>query len=101
MITTEGFEVLFFCRCGSTAVATQLFWMLPEPIDVFFDRPGNVVLWSVAHAFLDPGDIHVSTRSVARAMPGLQTDLGIGDHRFHCLDKLAVRHRPLAADVVY
>ena len=75
--------------------------MVPQPVDVLFYTPFDVVLWSVAHFFLDPGDIHVSIRSVSRVTPGLQTDLGIGDRRFHCLDKLAVDHRPLAADVVY
>src|SRR4030095_6430437 len=74
--------------------------MAPQPVNVLVYTSLDVVLWSIAHFFLDPGDIHVSIRSVSRATPGLQTDLGIGDSRFHRLDKLAVQHRPLAADVV-
>ncbi len=73
--------------------AAQLFWMAPQPVDVLFDTSLDVVLWSVAHFFLDPGDIHVSVRSVSRVTPGLQTYLRVGNRRFHCVDKLTVRRR--------
>src|SRR5262245_60610556 len=78
----------------------KLFWMALQPVDVLFYTPLDVVLWSIAHFFLDPGGIHVSMRSVSRATSRLQTDLGIGDHHFHRLDKLAVHHGSIVANVV-
>src|SRR4030095_16961764 len=74
--------------------------MAPQPVDVFFYTALDIVLWSVAHFVLDPGDIHVSVRSVSRVTPRLQTYLRVGNRRFRCVDKLTVRRRRLAADVV-
>jgi len=42
--------------------AAQLFWMLSQPVNVFLYTPLDVVLRSVAHVFLDPGDFHVRIR---------------------------------------
>src|SRR5262249_12417254 len=69
-------------RFRKTAAA-QLFWVALQPVDVLCYTPLDVVLWSIAHFFLDPSHIQISIRSVSRATSRLQTDLGIGDHRFH------------------
>src|SRR5258708_34343720 len=74
-------------------VPHKLFWMAPQPVDVLFYTPLDVVLGPVADFFFDPGDIHVSIRSVSRVTPGLQTYLRIGNRRFHFVYTPPVCHR--------
>jgi hypothetical protein len=100
---TEGLVVAVYLSDKTSRLKRLLrilFRMAPQPVDILYYSTLDVVLRSVAYFFFEPSDIHVSIRSVLRAAPRLQIDLGIKDHKIHCLDKLAIRYRPLAADVV-
>ena len=56
--------------------------MAPQPVDVLFYTPLDVVLLPVADFFFDPGDFQVSIRSVLRVAPGLKLTCASGTAAF-------------------